>query len=365
MTPAESEAQRITRDFIRQYDPLQIHHGPLPAGSLARGGMCMRDGSSVSFEFLEGDFALDDPLAIAYLRSVMPGRAASGAPGQAGNATPEWMQQWKAATDPSGNAGSVERLWGEFIGATAGPGNALGNLAGPAEIGTRAVKKALTQAQIERAAALLAESGAKGVQVNPNVRIYDANAVARQKMRAKGQTPSRNLTAPRLRIQITGVSTKVIQLGGMGVGGSVHGGTGYSAAGASRAAAIASNQWAARSALSFLKAPGVPAALAFAPSAIIDAADAYEYAAGGAGSLNWRKFAASSAKSQSANAVGLTAGILAPTVALGVVGLFGLTIGTGGVILIALAGGIIAQAVLNGYGFGEMAEDAAKNLLAK
>ncbi len=364
MTPAEREAQRITQDFIRQYDPLRIQRGPLPAGSLAHSGMCMRDGSNVSFEFLEGDFALDDPLAIAYLRSVIPGGGAA----QAGNATPEWMQQWTAATGSSADAGSVERIWGEFLGATIGQGNALGNLAGAVEGSALAAKQGAAKAQIERAVALIMERGAKGVRVNPNIRIYDANALAQKKMRASGKTPGQNLMKPRLRIQISGVSAKVIIMGGMSMNaaaGGIHGGAGYSAAAVSRAAAVSASHWASSNALRVLRTPGAPAVLAFAPSAIIDAADAYEYAAGGSGSMNWRKFATSSAKSQSANVVGFTAGMLAPTAALGILGLFGLTIGTGGVILIALAAGIVAQAVFNGYGFGDMAGDAAKDVLSK
>jgi hypothetical protein len=368
MTPAELEAHRHAQAFMRLYNPLQFQSGSRLTGSLAQTGMCMRDGSNISLEFLNADFALDDPLAFAYLNVLMSsgaGTQTTAAPNR--TALPDWLQQWQQATGSSAPPGSVDRTWGEFLGGTIGPGNVLASVAGAIEGGALAAKQAATQAQMERAAALMTERGAKGVPINRNVRIYDANAVERRKMRARKLTPGKHLMKPRLRIKMDGVSTKVLRVGGMSASaasGGMRGGAGYSTVMASRAASISTSQWASGNALRVLRAPGVPAALAFAPSAIIDAADAYEYDTGGQGHMNWRKFGVSTAKSQSANAVGFVVGAATPT-ALAMVGFGAAVIGSGGVVLIALGLGIAAQVIFNAAGGGDAAGKMADEVLPK
>jgi hypothetical protein len=368
MTPAEQEAQRQAQAFMRIYNPLQIQSGSRLSGSLAQGGMCMRDGSNVSFEFLNADFALDDPLAVAYLNRLMSaGAGTQTSVAQNRTALPDWLQQWQDATGSTAPPGSVDRTWGEFLGGTIGPGNVLASVAGAVQGGALSAKQAVTQAQMERAAALITERGAKGVQINPNVRIYDANAVERSKMRARKLTPGKHLMKPRLRIKIEGVTAKVLRVGGMSASaasGGMRGGAGYSTVMASRAASISASQWASGNALRVLRAPGVPAALAFGPSAMLDAADAYEYNAGGQGHMNWRKYGVLSAKSQSANAVGFAVGAAVPT-ALAVVGFGAAVIGTGGVVLIALGLGIAAQVIFNAAGGGDAAGKLADEVLPK
>lgn len=375
MTPAEQAAQRQAHDFVRALNPIQFQRGPL---QLQRGapmltsrttaGMCLRDGSDVTFEFLDGDFELDDPLALAYLRSLMP-----PASGQAPAAptpsvsTPDWLQDWKEATGSGAPVGTLERTWGEFLGGTIGPGNILASFAGAIEGGALTAKQVVTKAQMERAVAQITEQGAKGVQINRHVRVYDANALARSKMRARGLTPGKHLMKPKLRIKLTSVSTKIIQVGGMSARaatGGISGGVGYSATMASRAASISADKWLAGNALRMLKTPGVPFTLAVVPSFMVDAADSYEYNAGGQGNMNWRNLGVLSAKSQSANLIGFGLGALTPG-ALGLIGMGAAVIGTGGVVLIALGVGVAAQVTFNALGLGDKASDAVDKILPK
>jgi hypothetical protein len=374
MTPAEQAAQRQAHDFVRAFNPMQFERGPL---QLQRGapiltsrttaGMCLRDGRDVTYEFLDGDFELDDPLALAYLRSIMPSTPAPAPAAAPAVSTPDWLQDWKEATASGAPVGSLERTWGEFLGGTIGPGNILASFAGAVEGGALTAKQVVTKAQMERAVAQITEQGAKGVQINRNVRIYDANALARSKMRARGQTPGKHLMKPKLRIKLTSVSSKIIQVGGMSARaatGGISGGVGYSATMASRAASISADKWLAGNALRFLKTPGVPLMLAVVPSLMIDAADSYEYNASGQGNMNWRNLGVLSAKSQSANLVGFGLGAITPA-ALGLIGMGAAVIGTGGVVLIALGVGVAAQVTFNALGWGDNAADAAKNVLSK
>ncbi|MFM9971954.1 MAG: hypothetical protein ACKVQK_26535, partial [Burkholderiales bacterium] len=259
MTPLEQEAQRQAQEFLRLYDPLSIRRGlslpqrsPLLPGSRYTPGMCMRDDSNVSYDFLDGDFDLDEPVALAYLNGLL----AAGGPAQTRTALPEWIRQWQTATSSTEPPGSLDRTWGEFLGSTVGPGNILASAAGAVE-GTALIRNQLsTVADMERAAAQMNARAAAGVQVNPNVRLYDANAVARQKMRARKLTPGRHLMKPRLKIHMTRVPTEVLNAGGMSAKaarGGVRGGTGYSAAAASRAASVSSTQWAAGNSLRYFR----------------------------------------------------------------------------------------------------------------
>lgn len=368
MTPLEQEAQRQAREFLRLYDPLRLRsnlllpqRGPMLLGGRHTPGMCMRDDSNVAYDFLDGDFDLDEPVSLAYLNGLM----ATSGPTQNRTALPEWIRQWQTATGSDAAPGSLDRTWGEFLGSTVGPGNILASAAGAVEGAAVTAKQFSTVADLERAAAQVNARAAAGVQVNPNVRLYDANAVARQKMRARKLTPGKHLMKPRLRIQMTRVPTKVLNAGGMSAkaaSGGVRGGIGYSTAAAGRAASVSSAQWAAGNSLRYFKTPGLPAALAFAPTFMIDAADAYEHAADGRGSMNWRKLGVSSAKSQPANVAGFVAGWGA---AKGLAIVAGATISTGGVLLIALGVGIAVQWAFNAYGGGEAAGKFADQMLPK
>jgi hypothetical protein len=354
-TPAEQAAQRDARAFMQLYDPLQIQRGSLPTGSLSYSGYCRRDGTNVTYEHVEADLAVDAPVAKTLLEQAQ--RAST----PLHTASPEWLEQWKKLTETSAPDGSVEKLWYESLAALISPGNAPANIAGALEGAVRASKEAATKAQLARAAELIFEQGAKGVQINANVRLYDANAVERKKLKGRGKTPGQHLNKPRLRVQITNMPVKVIQMAGLSTAvtaGGIRGGVSYQPAQVNRVAAASTNQWVARSALRFMSKPGVPAVLAFGPSAMIDAADSYEYAADGSGRMNWRQFAVNSAKSQSANAVGFATGVL-------IAGAVAATVSTGGVFLIALAAGAVAQITFNALGGGDEAAALAERSLQR
>ncbi len=194
----------------------------------------------------------------------------------------------------------------------------------------------------------IAARNLKGINISEHVRVYNANA-------NKPKLP------PRIRIQITNLPMKVIKANNFSLGLASSGAKGGTRATAKSVPKIASatSGWANNRAIRSLGSVRVAGVLAFAPSAMIDAADAYETSATGIQSFNWRKFAVASAKSQSANAAGFAVGLAATAF----VSFW--AVAAAPIVLVGLGAGIIAQVGFNSAGFQDQAERFADQHLPK
>jgi hypothetical protein len=225
--------------------------------------------------------------------------------------------------------------------ATFGAPNILGNI----NQSRRAGETAISSQKITAAEKMIKSGAVRSVKINNNMTLYDANKSG------KG--------APRLRIRVTGLQTKVItpRIDPQMLKANPHAIRSYSSGSLSiRANAMRNPGGLAgmTGKMRYLNLKGVGGALTFAPSTAIDL-----YRNFNDGQLDGHQFVIDQAKHQSGNLVGCAAGGLA-TIFFGFMGAPVVVIG--GVSLLA---GIGLQALWNYSGMAESSGRLAEELIGK
>lgn len=335
---AQNEKIRVTLQVERELVNYQ-NTFPWQASSTGGAGVCRADGWNIFFQQLDGDFDLDEGLARSVIASVQGStrNAVSGS----------WMGQYLGG-ETSGQVGSIERFRSELDNAISGPGNIFGNTVALKQAANVHLKEMTADAL--RAAALQVESGAvQSVKINGYMTLYNANKSG------KGR--------PRPRVRIRGLPMQVItpalsqgmRAAAMGMGASAVMRSTEMVKVQRLAGLAASSHWTGQAA--FLNGKMGGGVLTFAPSAALDAYQSIERDMAGDLRFNRQKFMIASAKSQSGNLLGLAGGSL---VGAGFA-IAGLTATP--VILIALFGGVLVQAVWGWSGGADWAGAAAERAL--
>lgn len=348
-SPAQAEAERQARLLYRE---LNEYRSILPANSSLHrmGGVCRADGWNISYQLLDGDFALDELLAQELVSgAVNAGQAASnGADAGSGS----WLLDYLQGST-TGAPGSPERLMSELNSAAMGPGNILGN-ANTLKQAANTMVQDRTAAALKAAAHSIESGAAKTVKINQYMTLYNANKTG------KGR--------PRPRVRIVGMPLKVVQPAlGQSMRAAASGASAsMRAAEALRAQKLgkvaASAHWSGKGA--FLNGKVGGGFLTFGVSGAIDAYNSIERDVGGDLRFDRHKFLVASARSQSGNLVGATTGAaVSGIVAVGAIVIFGTALATTPLILISLGVGLTAQVVWNSFGGADWAEGRAKQAL--
>lgn len=309
------------------------------AHSASSAGVCRADGWNIDLQQLDGDFDLDEALA---RRVIADAKVRSPSAVQA-----SWMEQYLEGETP-GDVGSKDRLMSELKNAVTGPGNILGNAGALRQAANARIEKATADAL--RLAVFQVESGAVlSVKVNEYMTLYNAN------QSGKGR--------PRPRIRIRGLPMQVITPAlsqgmrtaakGMGANAVLRS---TDMLKVQRLAGLAAgSHWTGQAV--FLNGKIGGGVLTFAPSAALDIYHSIERDMAGDPRFNRQKFLIASAKSQSGNLLGLAGGSLVGTG----FAIAGLTAAP--VILMALFGGMLVQAVWGWSGGADWAGGAAERAL--
>ncbi len=354
-TTAQRSAQKDAHALARQLQS----HGPVtaqPTTTIA-GGFCRADGLIVTYETLSGEYDLDGPLGDEVLRrlggptgpSMWPAPVASPGAGANGGGASQAMRDYVL-----GDWGG-QGLGSEIASATIGPGNVLGNAMGAAQAAEHVRVQAEATRQLQQAAQRITSRQVRQVRINAHMTLYDA---------AQGRG------RPRLRLRVTKLPITVVsQAAGAG---------GWRS---NRAGTRASTRWAPQGTTQARMAANIAAethwqnrfgwatgkvgvgVLTFAPSAAIDMMNSLEYETDAHGVRRLKrfdsdKFIVASAKSQSGNALGLGASVVAGAglAAIGVVG--------APVIVIGLLAGLAVQVAWNTYGGADWAARQAQRAVA-
>ena len=373
-TPAQQAAQRdasLLRHAVETHRR-DLRARPAPAAV----GMCRADGWSVGTEHLDGDYDLDTPLGQEMLRRLVAQRpdvlttlrawepkafvpaasrpaptAPARTPTRPEENLPPWMHDYLFGSWGGQGPGS------ELQSAGVGPGNIVGNAMGAAQGAAYAGMQTGTSGKLAAGAQRVAAGTARTVRINDYMELYNAN-------QGKGR--------PRPRLRVRGLPVQVIApIEGTAAWRSNARGTAHSTRWANptpqqvRAVGVAAAdaRWARYAGWATGKAgTGI---LTFAPTLALDTYNAvqFELDAGGnwrAGGFDTHKFLVDTAKNQSANAVGLGVstgiGFVAARAAgsgVAAVAAIGLAVTGWPVILIALAGGVVAQVVWSSSGMGD------------
>jgi hypothetical protein len=323
------------------------HHGG--------GGICRADGWDVSLHQLEGDYDLDDVLAQQIVASAL-GSTVSGitphtsAPSGASTPTDTaWLQAYLTG-DPAGTVGSVDRLLSEGKNAVGGPGNILDKANEVKKAINAAVDKRTSDA-LQAAVRAMKPGASSSIKINQYMTLYNANNTG------KGR--------PRPRLRISGLPMQVITpaLGEDARMAAQYGSASARALGTSALEAQRLGKFAAgqhwSKAATYMNGGWGGAALTFVPSAALDAYKHVSRDVQGDVRFNLNGFLIDSAKSQSGNAAGWVAGLIAAPIAVA----FGLTAAP--VILVSLIAGVTAQIVWGATGMSDMASSEAERALGK
>jgi hypothetical protein len=353
LSPAQQEAQRQAQHALREVQSYQRmlpvnyrHHGG--------GGMCRADGWDVSIRQLDGDYDLDDVLAQQIVASAL-GSTVSGITPHTGAAsaanTPtdtDWLKAYLTG-DPAGTRMSVDRLLSEGKNATAGPGNILANANEVKKAINAAVDKRTSDA-LQAAVRAMKPGASTSIKINQYMTLYNGNKTG------KGR--------PRPRLRISGLPMQVITPAlGEGARMAAQYGSasaralGTSALEAQRLGKFAAGQHWSKAA-TYMNGGWGGAALTFVPSAAIDLYGSIEPDLSGELGVNWRKFGAASAKSQTGNFVGWGLGVVAGGIAVVGFGMAGAP-----VILVSLGVGVFAQIIWGATGMSDLAGSEAKRAL--
>jgi hypothetical protein len=351
-TFAQDHAERIAWQTQRD---IEDYKRCLPSNDHAYGrtGTCSFDPWILSNQFLDGDFEMDEVLCRPLARGLLSdGRVKPTPllpePAVAPNpAARTWLEEYLLG-EPAGQVGSLDRTVGEFTNAAAGPGNAAANAnalrkAVNASVGTRTTGAVL-------AAMRTIESGATGnIRINQYMTLYNANNKAK-----RGPIP---------RMRVVGLPTQVV-MPALGLGAQEwRGGIRAGMAGqegalrATQAGKLTSNaHWSSGG--RFLNSGWGGGVLTFAPSAAIDLYNSVDRDMSGNRTMNWKKFAIASVKSQSGNLLGVGAGAAA-------IAIVGVSIAGAPLILVGLGAGIFAQWVWGASGGSDWAASHAERRLQR
>ena len=325
-------------------------------------GFCGAPLWDVSSDVLEGDYGLDNALALKLSTELLPKQPR-------GSAQRNLLEAY-LLSEPGGETGSAENIFGNIIDAAVGPKSILSTTEGLFGVGNAAYASQTTRA-IEQAQQRLLASKMASIRVNDYMTLYTANK------RGRGR--------PRLRIKINKMPLRFVapafgmenlrELRNANTAEMLkknllprwHSSGGFSAAMRAdmpgRMGELARNvHWSGETRFQFLRKDLIPALakydwlpkytrtnglLAVAPSVAIDLYKSYDQEAGG---INWRQFGINSVKSQSGNAVGAAGGLLSGAVYAFVAGA---AVASTPVVLATLLGGFAVQFIWGLGGWGD------------
>ena len=320
-------------------------------------GMFMANGWDVSYDELNGDFDLDEPLMQRLLDEAGPSVRATPKAAEPGLSA---LEQYLLAPSSKAPAGSLDRLGDEAASATYGAGNIAAN-------STAALAGAL-QGYGERSSAKLLAAGIgeilsgrqSVVRLAPGLELYNSAQGGKQ--------------APRVRLRVRGLSIKVVTQVIPTTGGPVTQwrSNGPQTGASMRAGSMTAQQMRNAAILSGERRLPVPlrwatgmvggGMLTFAPSILIDTYKSIETdTLTGRSSFNTKTFLVEEAKSQSGNALGFGTGVLV-TGAIAV--LFGPAVAASAMVIGgAFIAGVFVQIVWNWTGGADAAEAYARGAL--
>lgn len=322
---------------------LQHYRSTLPLNTWpnSRDQLCRADGWHIGTEVLNGDFDLDPVLATQLISSMVVSSEQS-APVDDGSTS--WMTEYLYGS-PSGKPGTAERFTSEARTATIGPGGVLGNI-NTAVSAAHAAHGSRVERSIQAGTQKILSGHSKSVRINAYVTLYNANTSG------KGR--------PRPKIRITNMPIETVQPA-LGQNGRINARTQVATAAVKNANLRELAPKVSPLARVYIRGGVGAGVLTFGPSAVLDLADAIRRDTNGKLKFDARRFAVSSARSQSGNLVGfvvsgmITGGVaLASTAAVAA---------SAPVIVFALVAGLAVQIVWGASGAADRTGAIAQKIL--
>ncbi len=361
--PATHNAAQMTANTQARAaaDAVRTYRQAIASMANSRGGMCLADGWDVSYQTLNGDFAIDATTVQQLLGAAPPqrGPSMSAAPAPLRSPVapsgPSAVQQYLFPAPAVGAPGSLGRLGEEAGGAVWGPGNIAANSAAALAGALQGVAEASSATRFTEGLREILAGRVKAVTLAPNIELYNS---------AQGRQP------PRVRLRVRGLPIKVVTQAIPATGGPVTqwrvNGPGTSAslkagsmtAQQMRNAAVLAGERQLPTALRWATSKLGGGILTFAPSLALDAYQAIEGDLWAGGRFKTHQFLVDEARNQSGNLVGFAGGM---GVAMGAAALFG--IAGAPLILVGLGGGLVCQLLWNWAGGGDAAADATQRAL--
>ena len=302
---------------------LNRYRNTLPTNTLPNSvdPLCRADGWHIGTELLNGDFDLDSALAAQLIGSML---AVDAQPAPQNQSNTSWMMEYLYGS-PGGAPGTAERFISEARGAAIGPGGLLANLNAGVSA-AHAGHAARLEKSIQTGAQRILSGQSKSVRINAYVTLYNGNTSG------KGR--------PRPKIRITNMPIETVQPALLGQNGKVNLRTQVASGAIKNANLRELAPKVSPLARVYIRGGVGAGVLTFGPSAVLDLADAIRRDTNGKLKFDARRFAISSARSQSGNLVGFGVSLATSAVA---VGLFGLAATGAPVILVSFGLGFFAQ----------------------
>ena len=291
-----AQANNVCLSLQRYRSSLPLNQWPNSIDPFSRA-----DGWHIGTELMNGDFDLDPVLATQLIGGIV---AASEQTPPAANGGTSWLYDYLYGS-PSGKPGTAERFMSEARNAAIGPGGLLANLntgmsAAHASHGVRLEKS------IQAGAQKILSGQSNSVRINPYVTLYNANTSG------KGR--------PRPKIRITNMPIETVQPALLGQNGRINARTQVASAAVKHANLRELAPKVSPLARLYIRGGVGNAVLTFAPSLVLDTVDSIQRDTNGKLKFDARRFAISSARSQSGNLAGAIGSALATSFAISMVG---------------------------------------------
>lgn len=333
-----AQANNVCLSLQRYRSSLPLNQWPNSIDPFSRA-----DGWHIGTELMNGDFDLDPVLATQLIGGIV---AASEQTPPAANGGTSWLYDYLYGS-PSGKPGTAERFMSEARNAAIGPGGLLANLntgmsAAHASHGVRLEKS------IQAGAQKILSGQSNSVRINPYVTLYNANTSG------KGR--------PRPKIRITNMPIETVQPALLGQNGRINARTQVASASVKNANVKGLAPKVSPLSRMHIRGGMGPAVLTFAPSLVLDTVDSIQRDTNGKLKFDARRFAISSARSQSGN----LAGAIASTITAGGIAMVSAAAAaTAPAIIVVLIAGLAAQAAWGTWGGADRAELMARDILGE
>ncbi len=136
LSPAAAQAREHSDQFLLANPTHKLSKAGQRPATVVPYGVCTLEGDDVWYEPLNGDFDLDGPVAVKYLQQLIDSQqgiqpfvpVATPQTAPVSTAKPAWLDNWANFMAPApGIPAGPDRIWGEFLSASLGPGNILAN----------------------------------------------------------------------------------------------------------------------------------------------------------------------------------------------------------------------------------------------
>lgn len=324
---------------------LQRYRSTLPTSTWpnSRDQLCRADGWHIGTELMNGDFDLD-PVLAAQLIGSMVAAAEQTPPATQGGTS--WMMEYLYGS-PSGKPGTAERFMSEARSAAIGPGGLLAN-ANTLGAAAHAAHGQRIEKSIQAGTQKILSGQSNSVRINAYVTLYNANTSGRGR--------------PRPKIRMTNMPIETVQPALLGQNGRVNVRTQVASAAVKNANLSGLAPKVSPLQRAYIRGGAGAGVLTFGPSAALDLADSIRRDTNGKLKFDARRFAVSSARSQSGILVGLVGGGLAT---FGAVALGGVVAAGAPLILIGLTGTLAAQVAWGMFDMGNISASYVEQALEK